>query len=447
MTAGMKISAPGYSKVQSPATKPFFARAQNIIQRTPAPPTVIPRGTNPGDCMGAICQRLNKMRLPGTVAEANTIVDNWVADSISCLHTYAPNSNASHQQEIVQNAEAELQGEAASSKGYITQITPNASGFRDFMEDLRRICERKQREISIEFRYNIVFDNSGLVWGYSPATDWDAIEGAFAGLPAESTWLSPRLLTFRREHVHATNPDVAGETDQKTATITIFDQGFGNLPFSRSKATGIPSTTQTIQHEVGHIMTNLIPRSEFNDFFDNILHWRSYPWAWITASASPYPNWQAERKALITETGMTSAQLDTWLGTLPMNKRINRNNRSFFRGDNFLEAYDMDQVPTIPAFEYAASNKDDYLSELYTFCSSNPEFVHDNLPQKQIVWLKTSVFHTPATAGELSKMYALNEPQQTQFILNASRKFTWEQINDVWQQVMVRNRRAAGQLA
>lgn len=416
------------------------------IQRLATPPVVTPRGTNPGDCMLALCQALNSMGRPRSVAGANTIVDNWLRDTLACLHTNAPNSNASHQQEIVQNEERELQDEAASARTYITQLTANASGLNDFMEEIRRICERKQREIAIEFRYNIILDNSIQPWGYHPATDWNAIEAAFAGMPAEATWMNRAVLTFRRDHVNATQPTVAGETDLQTGNITIFDRGFGTAPFSRSRATGIPATSQTIQHEIGHVMVAAIPRGDYNHFFDNILHWRTYPWAWVTMANSPHASWQAERNALIAETGMTSAQLDAWLTSLPVDVRTNRNNRSYYRRGSFLEAFDTSQVPPIPSFDYAASNKDDYLSEVYTFCLSNPEFVHNNLPARQIEWLKNVVFHTPVSQSELMRLYALNEPQQTQFVTRASRMFTWEQIDTILQQVTAGSR-ARGEAA
>jgi hypothetical protein len=417
------------------------------IQRQAAGVPIMPRGINPGDCMLTVCNTLRSMRSPVTVAAANTIVDNWLRDMLDCIHTNAPNSNASHQQAITLQAESELQNEAANSRNYITQMRPNRAGFNDFMEDLQRTCNKLQREVSIEYRYNIILDNSGLPWGYTPADNWDSIERTFASMPPESTWANPQLLTFRREAVNATQPTVAGETDVATGTITIFNRGFGTAPYGRSAATGIAATTQTIQHEIGHVIVEQIPRTDYNYFFDNVLHWHRYSWGWITAPNSPFANWIAERNALLTETGMTSTQLDTWLGTLQMNARTNYGNRSYFRTNNFLEAYDKNQVPLIPAFEYASSNKDDYLSELYTFCISNPQFVHIHLPEDQIIWLKRVVFHIPTTPGELLRRYALNEPQQTQFIVRAARMFTWQQIESVFQQVMAANRVGGGVLA
>ena len=282
-----------------------------------------------------------------------------------------------------------------------------------------------------------MFDNSGETWGFHPAANWDAIESAFAAMPPEATWMSPRLLTFRREQINTTQPSVAGQTDIATRTITIFNRGFGSSPYTRSLAIGIPSTTQTIQHEVGHIVVDAIPRNEYNNFFDNIIHWHQYPWAWITATSSTLATWQAERTALKTETGMNDIQLDTWLQALPMETRVNRNGRSYFRSRNFLEAYNTNQVPDIPAFEYAGSNRDDYLSELYTFCISNPGFVHQQLPSAQVTWLKRVMFNFPTDPNEILRLYAIGEPQQTEFIRRIMQVFTWQQVDAVFNQIML----------
>ncbi len=409
----------------------------NQVQQIQRQPAVTPRGTNPEDCIDSVCGGLNRARPPASVAAAQTMSDNWLSNMLSCLNTNAPTSNASHHQEITQNEDHELRDEASSQGNYFSHRRPSRSAYRDFIENIRRVCVRKKREIGIEFNYNIVFDNSGMTWGYHPSANWDAIDSAFATMPPEATWMSPRLLTFKREQVHATRLSVAGETDIPTGTITIFNSGFGSAPYTRSRATGIPSTTQTIQHEVGHIVTAAIPRNEYNNFFNSIVHWHKYPWAWITATNSSFPSWQAERNPLKTETGMNDQQLDAWLPTLPMETRLNRNGRSYFRSTNYLDAYDTDQVPDIPGFEYGGSGRNEYLSELYTFCIYNPEFVYRQLPSAQITWLKRVMFNFPTDPNEILRQYAIGEPQQTEFIRRIMRVFTWQQVNDVFNQIML----------
>jgi hypothetical protein len=248
--------------------------------------------------------------------------------------------------------------------------------------------------------------------------------------------MSPTVLTFKRHDIHPTQPSVGGETDLPTRTITIYNAGFGSAPYGRSTAIGIPATTQTIQHEVGHVMVDQIPRPDYNDFFDNILHWHTYSWAWITAH-STISTWQAERNDLMRAVQMDDTHLDTWLGSLQKGTRVTIGARSYVRGDYHLESFDANQVPANRVFEYAATNKDDYLSEVYTFCVSNPEYMYRALPRAQVDWLKRVVFHTPVTTAELSSMYAMAEPEQSVFLQRASRVFTWEHINAIFNQVMV----------
>ncbi len=416
--------------------------AQNIqpafVQKQPAAhSTVTPRGPNPADCINTLCNTYERRATLTNDAGAHSLTTDWLTAALDCIHNNAAASNASHQREIVQNEETELQQEMdqLTNGDLLTERPLRASRYRDYKSALLEICRRKQREIGIEFRYNVILDNSDLTWGLHPSSDWDQIEGAFSGLPSEATWMSPRVLTFKRHDIHPTQPSVAGETDLPTRTITIYNSGFGSAPYGRSTAIGIPATTQTIQHEVGHVMVDQIPRSDYNDFFDNILHWRTYSWAWIT-SQSTIPTWQAERNSLKNEVQMDDAHLDTWLGGLQKGVRVTIGTRSYVRGDYHLESFAANQVPASSVFEYAATNKDDYLSEVYTFCVSNPEYMYRALPRPQVDWLRRVVFQTPVTTNELSRMYALAEPQQSMFLQRASRVFTWEQIDAIFNQVM-----------
>ena len=409
--------------------------ATKRLQRQTAVP---PRGTNPADCMESICTNLDTTSRPTSVARAQALASTWLTNMQNCIRTNAPNSGASHQAAIATHEEAELQQIATDLQNYFSHVRPSTSAYTDFIKGLREDCHRKRREIGIQFRYNIILDNSGFTWGLTPSTDWDAIESTFAAMPPEATWTNPTLLTFRREQVHPTQSTVAGETDVSTGTITIFDGGFGTAPYPRSRETGIPSTTQTIQHEVGHVMVAAIPRDEYNNFFNNILHWHSYPLSWITMTNPPYDSWRAERNAALLDTGMTAAQFDAWLPTLVLDTRVNIGTRSYMKTANYLEAYNRAQVPDIRAFEYAATNRDDYLSELYTFCISNPEFVHQHLSTAQTNWLKRVIFNFPTNPNDILRLYSIGEPQQTEFIRRIMRVFTWQQVDIVFREVMSR---------
>ncbi len=184
---------------------------------------------------------------------------------------------------------------------------------------------------------------------------------------------------------------------------------------------------------------------EYNNPFDTILHWHDYPLAWINMANPLHQNWRAERSAALRDTGMTDAQFDAWLPALVLDTRVNIGNRSFMRTNHFLAAYDRAQVPDIPAFAYAATNRDDYLSELYTFCISNPAFVHQHLPTVQTNWLKRVMFNFPTDPNVILSRYAMGEPQQTAFIRIIMRVFTWQQVDAAFRDIM--SRRPSGTIA
>ena len=420
------------------------------------------RGPNPGTGLLAICEQITRGRRPRNDQEMGTIVENWRSAALECVRSGAAASNASHYAAILAHCEQEIQSDCDTFIGDMRnwpQGRQRASYLRQAPEWFADGCRRLQRQIAIEFKYNVIFDNdrNGLSWGYQPA-EWNDIEAALAGMPVEATWANPLLLRFRRQECHPRDMNAAGqcagqgtgagqsfvggETNLATGQITIFNSGLGQTPFGRSRGLGIPATTQTIRHEIGHVIFSQLSQNEKNNFFGGLLGWRDYSWAWLNSPPGRPANWQAERVRLRNELGFQSdAQLEAWLATLVINQPVVAGSRTYTRRDYYLKSYETAQVPGGTEFEYARTDQDEYFCELYALAISRPEFLHQTLPAAQIAWLKRVVFHTPSNHEELGRQAALADPAQSEFLIRGSRLFTHEQLDALLQELTARSQR------
>lgn len=420
--------------------------------RTPTPALLPPHGRNPADCMEAACTTA-QASVPATAADAIARVDAWERASLGCVTSAS--SNATHQSAIVANEQSEISAIAGTLRIAAGHVGTAGRQARDFVSTMRDACVDKSREVRLEFQYNVVFDNppgAASRWGFGNAS-WDHVEEALSALPATATWGNPRLITFRRA---ACSPDdldasgqcvgrgsglvrsfTGGETNAAGSTnaeITVYDQGLGSTPYTRSASTGLSATDQTLRHEVGHVIDADIPLAERQRFFHDILPWTDFSWAWLNSPAPRYPNWQAEREELRGLLGFDEARLVAWLATLQPGVAVRvgawtctRDSRSMF-----LSVVDASRQPQGREFEYARSGQGEYFAELYAFAVSRPQFLHDALPADQIEWLKRIVFHTPATprewATELAARDLSGEPRLLSRLMHV---FTWEQIEQI----------------
>jgi hypothetical protein len=432
---------------------PSTARAT----QTPAP--VPARGSNPADCIEAVC-RLATSSVPANDSEATQRIDDWERATIACVQAGGPSSNASHQAQIVANEIGEIAAEANELRKMPSSLGRSRRRFVDFRDAFNQTCTRKARELKIEFHYNVVFENptGATQWGYG-AGDWDSIDRALSALPPEATWTNPRLITFARAACHPNDltPSGAcvghssgsargitgGEADPSTGRITVFNAGLGSGPYSRSASLGLPATQQTLRHEVGHIVMSQISQAEQDQFFTRILPWKDYSWSWITSPAPRYPNWQAERDSLRKELGFNEAKLDAWLPSIRPNTPVTVGARTYTRdaaGSGgttlFLSAVDATQLPAGIEFEYARTNHGEYLAELYALAVSRPEFLHSVLPQPQVEWLKRVVFRTPATPDQWARQLAVGGNVPPQLFARLLRVFTWDQAQPIVDEII-----------
>ncbi len=416
--------------------------------------------------MEPVCRSAAKSPAPTSDVDAIGRVDDWERQALGCVRSGGLGSNASHQAEIVANEAGEISAEATELRGALRSLGHSPRRYLDFLQMIDETCSRKTSEVEIEFRYNVVFENPTGVsptWGYG-SSDWASIDEALRALPSEATWTNPQLIRFGRAACHPNDLDASGrcvgqpsgsgrgftggETDASTGRITIFDPGLGSTPYSRSTSLRLPATQQTLRHEVGHIMVSQILQAEQDRLFTQILPWRDYSWAWITSPAPRYPNWQVERDSLRSALGFTEAQLDTWLAGLRPNAPVTVGNRTYTRdaagggSTLFLSSVDQSQLPSGVEFEYARTNRGEYLAELYALAVSRPDFLHDALPQPQVAWLKRVVFHTPATRDEWARQMAVRDVPPDLFA-PLVKVFTWEQARPIIDEIL--NRQSTGE--
>ena len=421
-------------------------------------PTV--RGADPTLCITPLCNRLASPSAT-CLRDPHACAQTWKQDLLACIRANAPASNATHANDIIANTVAEVDAQLA----YMNSVQPVAtsSDKRHYIEWLKKYCDTKQRELRIEFYHNIVFQEvptptgNQTFWANVPS-DWDDIEAALAAIPDEHLFVRPSnlpLVNFRREYTHpATVPgqSVGGETDAGTGLVTIFNAGLGSTPFTRSASLGISSTNQTIRHEVGHLVDAMLTPAVRNDFFNNVVNWKEYSWAWVFPYPSPHDTWAAEREALCREIGLLNREnkcdqdrLTEVLRRIDTAGTITENGRVFTKGTSFLGIWPVANVPTGVEFGYARTSQRDYFAEVYAFALSVPEFLHRTLPPIQLEWLKRNVFNTDRYYNELIAPYehlAMNASSSTTVrylgLLNSARqKFTRQQLLPISQQLQM----------
>ncbi len=190
-----------------------------------------------------------------------------------------------------------------------------------------------------------------------------------------------------------------------------------------------------------------MPPDKKIEFFEKVVDWIEYPWAWISVPNPPYENWKAQKNKVKAELGFDDARLNGWLAALQLDVRIAVGKRTYVRTSNFLRSILTANVPAGIEFEYARTNQGEYLAELYALAVSNPEFLHRTLPRAQIQWLKSEVFHSGQALEEVSRQAAVGEPQLSEFLERARMLFTVQQMRDALNEVLTRPRAKTGTVA
>jgi hypothetical protein len=412
---------------------------RSVARQTPAParPAVTARGTNPSTALELINKRGTK-KVPASVAQARKQAEAWAADVIAALEVGAAASGASHAKQIIENDKKELARVVELLIEELEDDKTNSRRFKNFQEKLTVLAGLKAQELALEFGHNVILEtNEWGRFGWDWEKEFERLDEALQELPPERVWGASAPLRFRRELSDPSGRDVGGKTDPATSTITLFSGGMDPAPYGRSKAIGLPGYLQTIRHEVGHLVERDVMKTAEKELFEDILGWHKHSWHWVGVPLKTNP--RTDRKDVIAESGVPDDKLDEWLkgfkmGKLERSNAVEANGRIFIRAEGtgyILHSFKKSEAPEGPEFEYALSNWGDYLSELYAFAVSKPDWLAGKLSARQFKWWRERVFSMPADDNEVAKQLGVPEPLKPAFLTGMKTKFTWQQADRV----------------
>jgi hypothetical protein len=410
------------------------------VARVPTRPSATPRGTNPSAALELINKRDTK-KVPGSVAEAKKQAETWAADVVAALNAGATASNASHAAEIIDNDKQEMAHQVDLLIQDLEDDKKNPRRFKNFQEKLVVIAGLKLQEIGVEFGHDVILETNE--WGRF-GSDFDEefthLDEALKALPPGQTWGSAKAVHFKRALSDPSNPKVGGQTDPPTNTITLYDTGMQKAPYDRSRSLSLPGYLQTVRHEVGHLVEHGLSAAANAELFDAILDWKQHSWAWVNMPQSRDPsNARDDRRAVIAESGIPDDKLDAWLqgfhmGAMERSNAVELNGRVFIRAGGtgyWLNSIKRSELPTGPEFEYAQSNKGDYIAELYAFALSKPDWLATKISARQLKWWRERAFSMPVDDAEVAKQLGVSEALKPAFLAAVKTKFTWEQADAV----------------
>jgi hypothetical protein len=390
------------------------------------PPKV--RGASPSPALVPICKALASPTA-ADLKDPPARARQFINDFMTALDAPAKASGATRAADVITNTRAELTDIVDELDATFNALrAPTNANRRAYFESLRDACDLKQREIEIELKYDILFEN---VKGEPPwATSgsyWDLIDQALGEIPEEQLFSrTSGKITFRREKGTASDP--AGRTTTTLGSpdsdVQVFDKG---ATTSQALSSLKPGIQDVLVHEMGHVVDHTQMSTKVDEFLKKVVDWQTYDWAlaasnWWTPVAAATPKCDAAAAAtprcrvctdagLVTNTVCDVAKLDTLLHTIDGGTGEVVMNGRTFRQDSEGDAGSFPTAnvpPTGLSWKYARSAPWDYWAEVYKFAVFKPKWLHNQIPTAQIDWLKKNVFDSARHASEATREVSLN---------------------------------------
>lgn len=429
------------------APKPAGPLAAMLAKKPPRP-----RGPNPAPCMTPFIEKARTS--PDALKDPLAYELALGADFLPCLRAGAPASNARFGTDIVDNLATGFAKDLTSLDWFSAKKAPAASDRRAARDQIVGMAERRREEARVSFHYDVLFTDDGTAaWSYILA-DWRDVDAALAAVPDELLWdRSTGILRLQRSALGppSTTGVVGGET-VSDSLIKVFNAGLA--PYTRSAGIqNMPPLAQTLRHELGHYVMDFVRKGATDGLFA-LMGWVDFAWHWVSIAwqtapnpTCPAPGLQNERCDIADAAGFTTGGTRDWVGLDAFLSGLTatptvRNGREWAheRGGNFVSSRLQGAVPSGPQWSYASTNKGDYFSELFAFALSDPEFVHREVPAKQVAWLKTQLFDTPGEIALATKDFAVGGPSGERVLSLApsalARVFTRQQIRAVLSRVL-----------
>jgi len=348
-----------------------------------------------------------------------------VAELVAALDHSGPAANARMTGDILENTEKELADALATINADWQKLkAPTTADRRSYLERLHDFCVLKQREVQLEFKYDVVFINprGEPAWSYS-LDYWNKIDATLAEIPEEHLWnRSFGPITMRRE-AGDPNKSTGGQTVRGEGAITIFDKGASDSMSLDSVLE--PAYRDTLSHEMGHVVDNMENPGLVDVFFKSVVDWREYNW-WVAKNCAN-TGVDDERCVVCHDAGLMknnkcdNAALTALMGRLEDGQKAETlpNGRTFRRSPKYeqnLNSWPDGNVPKVsPQFNYARTAKTDYFAEIYKYALVAPEKLHGWLPAAQIDWLKKNIFNTEIHLQEALKELTVDTATKKDF--------------------------------
>jgi len=187
-------------------------------------------------------------------------------------------------------------------------------------------------------------------------------------------------------------------------------------------------------------------RTRKMEFFEKVVDWIEYPWAWISVPNPPYENWKAQKNKVKAE--LVSTMRDSTGGwqrcssTCPL---------PWGRGPTSAPAISCARFSrqTCPPGSNSSMRGRTRANIWRSVCAGRfqSRVSTQDAATRPNPMAKERVFHSGQALEEVSRQAAVGEPQLSEFLERARMLFTVQQMRDALNEVLTRPRAKTGTVA